>query len=406
MSELSWTKGALGAALFGLALALSPPAAAAPSGSETERFAQLIRDSTEARDAGRLADAVDLLERAYEILPSPKILNNIGLLQEKLGLYREAMTTYLKVVEDPKADPELRALDAGRVAALRSRLGKAWVLATLKPAHAELLVDGRPPNAPAGEPFSVDAGDHWLEGAVPGGGDLWVEKVRFPLDRQSGYTLDLRTRQPDEGRLSLRGIAPRPTSITIDGHALGHALVGIEGIRIQPGTWRITASFDGAPSRRATVTVAAGEDVALSELLSAGTKAPALAPAEADPSATAPHGAGSGAGPWPWVVAGVGVATAGAGIALTLLGEGDHDRVRDATREGGVVTGITYAEAARAVDDGDSKKGLGAALLVAGSAIVVGGVVWGVVDLSSGPEAEGDVRVSVLPGGLMLSGGF
>ena len=111
--------------------------------------------------------------------------------------------------------------------------------------------------------------------------------------------------------------------------------------------------------------------------------------------------------PWPYVTLGVGVATAGAGVAFAFLAKADRDEVRDAAVEGGVITGITYASAVETNASAEDRETLALALSIGGGAIAVGGIIWAIVDATSGPgEARGDVDVSVSPEGITVGGRF
>jgi tetratricopeptide (TPR) repeat protein len=90
-----------------------------------------------------------------------------------------------------------------------------------------------------------------------------------------------------------------------------------------------------------------------------------------DRAATAP---GKQASPVPWIVTGVGAGGAGAGAVLLALAARSHDKA---------VAEPTYREADRLQSRAQTFATVGNIAWIAGAALVVTGVVWGLVDLSA-----------------------
>ncbi|MEZ4265889.1 MAG: hypothetical protein R3F39_05885 [Myxococcota bacterium] len=118
-------------------------------------------------------------------------------------------------------------------------------------------------------------------------------------------------------------------------------------------------------------------------------------------------------GPAPWIVAGTGVAAAVVGAVFMAGGASDRKAVTDAQSappEGGLaVSSISYAEASKRWDDANTKSTIGTALVGAGAAVAVGGVLWWVIARSTGSsEAASGASVWTQPGaaGVTWRGSF
>lgn len=105
----------------------------------------------------------------------------------------------------------------------------------------------------------------------------------------------------------------------------------------------------------------------------------------------------SGPSAVPWLVTGVGVAGVGVGVALGLMSRSAH---------GDTETAGSQVEVGDALDRAEDLA-LGANIaLIAGGAIALGGLVWGIIDLmGAGPdEAEEGVTVAFTGTGLVVGG--
>lgn len=384
-------------ALLLLLPALAPAGAIAAEAPDVS-FDELLRQANAARQAGQFERAVELLQAAHTMHPSPELLNNIGLMLEKAGRYRDAADAYRRVAEDASADPNLRALDAGRLATLQPRLGMAWVKATLVPTATVLRVDGRPPNAPPGQSFSVDGGDHLFELTLPGGSEVVLLRRTFPLDRLTSLDVTAQTTQ-GFGRVTLGGLGAPASSIVIDGYRIASPLDRLQSIRLAPGRYAVRIERLGAPALEQRVVVAAGRSFEPRP-----TAVKAKAPALPDVDAVDP---GPAVSPAAWILLGVGVAVAAGGGILYALGQQDLDEVSGAARDAqGRITGMTYTQASEQVDNGRRKKDIGLGMLIGGGAVAVGGSVWALVQAARGPSERESVQVGVGAGGVVVSGSF
>lgn len=379
-------------ALFAIASALvlwaATPALAGTFDDELDK-------AIAAKKAGDLEKSLFHLRQAYQARPEPQVMNNIGKALEELGRYREAVEAYKKVVDDPKADANLRALDAGRVSVLQGKLGKSWVVVRL-PKGAKLFVDGQPPTAPPGQEMGVFPGEHLYE-VVLGEGRVYAVVKKFPLDKRTQVNLAPGT---DAGTLDMAGVAG-VRKVAVRERWLNTPVESIEELLVPAGEVELKLRPDSGPESSLTVSVAAGKRTA-----AAGPFREALgvtSVVKKDPIPTTESG---GAGPMPWVVFGGGVLLVGGGVVLQFVAEGDRDTVRDAARDdNGVITGITSTEAHELQDSANTQSTVAAVMMGVGGAAMVGGLVWALVGGGGDTETEGSVdQVSVAPapGGLLL----
>lgn len=82
----------------------------------------------------------------------------------------------------------------------------------------------------------------------------------------------------------------------------------------------------------------------------------------------------------PWIVAGVGVLGVGAGVVLGVLAKGRNDDAAAA---------VSYRDAADLHDDAKTMATVANACFIAGGAVVLAGIIWGVIDLSRSGKRSG-----------------
>jgi tetratricopeptide (TPR) repeat protein len=154
----------------------------------------------------------------------------------------------------------------------------------------------------------------------------------------------------------------------------------------------------------------------LTELESAPEAAPqppaAPAPAVSIPAAVAPADtAGAHDAGWvPWAGLVGGVALGALGATFYLLGSADHAEVTDAPGfdDPDSVTTMTRSRADAWVRSGDTKKAIGVASASAGAALIVGSIVWWLVDPGHPSSSSTRLEVTLNPSetGLRLNGAF
>ena len=194
-------------------LALSAPAANAetvdPWGTneETRNAArELARDAVGAHDAKDYPRALDLIDRAYKLVPAPTISVWQARILAKMGRLIEANERYevtRRSTIPPDAPDAFRAAvrDAGdEVEVLRQRIPRIRVRVTGSGADSPSLrvtLDGRPvPAELIGVLRTVDPGSHQLEARVPGIGSA---QARIEVDERARKDVVLELAPVDVG---------------------------------------------------------------------------------------------------------------------------------------------------------------------------------------------------------------
>jgi tetratricopeptide (TPR) repeat protein len=229
---------------LGLGLAATPEAAAAPPGRlAMERYERLTEEGQVAFQAGRFEDAIKLYLLAYDAVPDPSILYNIGFIYErKLDDPELAIGYYERVATAIDSPPEL-------IAKAENRLGIARELAAEKIRRTPNPRVGDPPggdNPPSGDPSSNGKGSvkaapiivtalggaAFLGGAIFG--SLAVEtQVRYAQAREDGLAERARALR-DTGRSQA---------------LIGDALMIGGGITAAAGLiWFLVDGYDDAPA--------------------------------------------------------------------------------------------------------------------------------------------------------------
>ncbi len=390
---------------------------ALPARAEAQQrtFESIMAEAVQAKKAGKLNRVVDLLRDAYEIRPAPELMNNLGRVLEELGRYRESFEAYKKVADDPEADPNLRALDASRMAIVQGKLGKAWVLPKLKPDGVELRVDGEKPTAPPGQEFSSDPGLRALEMRSPAGDEVFLRFRELTLDVRTVIEQDLDNPPASSGRLLFEGLTPALESITVNGYDLRADVSGLAALRLPSGRYRVEIKQEGKKALGVDANVGAGTTMSLTELLPKPKTAKPKPKPKAEPKPepkpepvveeSAPD-EGGGAGIWPWVTAGAGLALVGGGVGMHFLAEADRDEIRDAKRDAQGRLLISLADAQTIEDDANTKDTIGVVVGAVGAAAIIGGVTWWLLAPSGGDEAGFVPSVLVTPRSVFVGGRF
>ena len=373
---------------------------AMPSGTaQAASFDQLLQQASKARKAGDLEKTAQLLRKAIAIQPLPPLLNNLGKILEELGDYQGAVDAYKEVTNNPQADANLRSLDAARIATLQGKLGKGWVLIKASAEHS-VKVNGRPPAAPPGKEFPVPPGVANLELASLQGGVVTLVSRSFPLGRRT--TLSVPVTGPlsgSWGALQWTGASETPTAVEVDGYKIV-ATAGLQELRLAAGQSALRLTF-GKRMIDLSVMVPKGAKANL-----AGQVDAALAKAKLKTVGTVEEA--DAMSPWPFVLMGAGVVGAGVGAYFLVSAEDARDTVLNADRDDrGVITSVTLADATEIEEDANADATTGAVLLGVGGALLVGGVVWAVLDgTSEAVDGERSVDVTLGIGSVGLSGRF
>ncbi len=145
------------------------PAAAPTATSSMEEEARArVKRGLELYDEGDYKLALIELERAYEILPSYKILYNLAQIHAQLGQYakaHDALTRYL-AEGGTEIPPERRAEVEADLASFVKRIASITIETNV--AGAEIMIDDRPVGTAPLAKLHVDAGSVRVAASKPG----------------------------------------------------------------------------------------------------------------------------------------------------------------------------------------------------------------------------------------------
>lgn len=378
-------------------IGLALPAAAEPVPAHLRAWQQ----AQVSLDAGNTLAALSALEEAHRLAPDePLYTYHLGHLQERLGYNAAALASLQSVLGHPSLDPELRALAATRVAALGPLADKAVLRVRSIPREQRVQVDGlalwetRPdvPLAPGVHLVCVISADS--------------DAARcWHTDMAVGRRLDWPPADLAGPRGLLRWPRDRAASqLYLDEFPLSADLSRLETVEVDAGTVRGAVGY-ALGVDRFELSVEQGQIVDIP------TREAARVAAQTDAAAGSMGGAvyersrprTRRVGPVPWIVAGTGLAAAVVGAVFLAGGASDRQAVTDAQAVppgGGLpLSSISYTDASKRWDAANSKTAVGAALVGAGAAVAVGGVLWWVIAKTTGGDvAPAGASVWTSPG--------
>lgn len=330
-------------------------------------FRTLLDQAAADRSAGRLDDALIKLERAYRLKPSPALLNNLGLLLQELGRYREAADAYRGVLDDPASPENLRQLDRERLLAVEPLLSSGWLV--LAPEHHsdEVRACGR--RLSPGQENAIPPGVCLVEARRAG--FVWLGSWAVAAGRRQALRVELSPPMEGQPHGGVQVSLDRIEDLVVDGLVIpSPGASGSLWLLLSPGTHQL--SFGAGRFER--IEIRAGE-VSTLEL----RPPPELTPTPVGPSVLATPAEVSS--PWPWVLAGTGVAL-GIGSAITFTVASDrHSAVfTDARDEAGVVTSVTQAEAYERESSARDLDRVALSLAVGAGVALVASTIWALWD--------------------------
>jgi hypothetical protein len=322
--------------------------------SSSEDVAALVAEAVRARESGDLARTLELLERAKSIAPHFKIEHNIGAVLQDLGRYREAAEAYHRVLDDPAATADVKALDRERLAMLEPKLDRAWVIAH----DHEVWVDDQ--KIAANTEVAFDPERHHLEIAAE-------DRIRvLEIALEPGLRTNVDVIQSEESCTAL--LEPAGKHIAVGDHVLHSA---------RPGA-QIELTLPCGPHAIAV------DDYIVDVVLERGRPIRLARPAPATPETlveqTEVRDRSWKPGAGPAALALVGVTAVTFATAFGLSAAHDRGQIEDATTENGVITGLTMRQAAMLEATADRKTGSSSVLFVVGGSALAGAVVWWLID--------------------------
>ena len=247
---------ALGYAFLGAAILLAWPAVAAPPSDAArnearERFDRGLKLVNQNDNEGALAE----FRRAYELVPHPILLYNMGLVLAATNRPVEAVETLDRLLAAP-ADLDAERLTRAQDERARQlgRIGEIEVASSIAGASIELdgVEVGR---APLRAPLRVASGDHIVGAVAPGHAPL-RRKVSVAGQARARVELEL---TPIEGKPAQLEIVSRvpEAEVLVDGQLVGHTPLGAS-LALAPGTRSIEARRPGYVSARQTLNLGPG----------------------------------------------------------------------------------------------------------------------------------------------------
>ena len=378
-----------------------PPPVPAPAvpGASAARVAEHAREAFQRED---YAEALRLLDQAHRLEPKPVYVYNMGRSLERLGRLREAHAMFLRMRATSGADPNLTRLAEAQIAKLAPLVKKALVRLSGAPMDALVLLDGAVVTD-VDQDRTLRPGRHDLCVVAAGGADVSCWQREAAEGVRSTWQIP-----PAEARpVATLGWVTNPAvvSLGLDGHPLPVALEALKRIEVSAGEHVVEITLANKDVWRLVVQAAPGATYPLAAVLTG----------ELVPGVRATHVVWEepGPGPWPWVLLGSGVAVVAGGAVLVALGAADAATVEDAgKRVDGVTYGLSQKEAHELLDRADGETGGGAAMIVVGAGLTLGGVLWAALadygDAAEGADAGLQLTPALGPGhaGFALSGRF
>jgi hypothetical protein len=182
-----------------------------PSDAAKQAARAKLAEGVELMKQGDAAAALARFQEAYGMVPSPKILFDVGLAQQALGHKAEALAAYQRfVAEVPDPNPASRTKAEQEIAALQQQLAAVSVTCAL--AGAAIEVDGTAAGAaPLARPVYLEPGEHTIRASA--GAKSATQKIDAHAGDQLAVTLDL-------VEASAAALAPAPIGITPPAPAL------------------------------------------------------------------------------------------------------------------------------------------------------------------------------------------
>jgi tetratricopeptide (TPR) repeat protein len=215
-----------------LVLAVAGALLAAAGQANAEDVQRLLRAGVKLRQQGRDREALATFQRAGEIQRLPRVVAQIGLAEQALGLWpaaAEHVEEALAATSDEWIQKNRRALEQA-FENIKGQVGRLEVWGS--PDGAEVLVDGR------------------SLGRLPGVKPLWVgvDPVRVTV-RAGGFTKAVRTVAVPAGDLRREHFALRSLSLAAPAATAVAADAGpAEGVRRRPVMEASTGDHDAEPA--------------------------------------------------------------------------------------------------------------------------------------------------------------
>lgn len=239
---------------------VSPPAPSSPppAASALDEGRRHFEQGVALYQDGDFQSALGEFEASLRANPAPGVLYNVGLTQKMLFRYTEAIETLSRYLAEADPRPGRRAEVERVIAEMQALL--AEVTLTVRPAGAQVLVDGRLVGAAPLRPLRLPTGLRVVEVQAEGHRPARRE-LRLAAGLKLALSIDLAPLS-QTGRLRVRA-QPASANVTVDGApALGAPL------DLSAGGHTLLATAPGHEPYRLELVVAAGQDRLLDVRLS------------------------------------------------------------------------------------------------------------------------------------------
>lgn len=341
--------------------------AAVPArGDDTKRAASLMAEGQKLQKSGQIAEALGRYRQAHGLDPRPEYLCQIGRALQRLDQFVEARRSY---------ETCLDVLDARKTSGAFVDQVRAWLGDVLTKVRGTLVVVNGPGTrvsigsrglgaAPL-DPVPLDPGAYVVR-LERDGSD--ATEVPITISSEQATTLDLdRAFGSQVATARIHGTEPGD-DVRLDGATVAEAGRPIE---LRPGQHTVEVKRGDAPPFVSTFTAEAGSEVNVLVVFS-----------DVD----------EGVSPWPWTLVGAGGAALITGLVFTLVAERQYDEYSDSP--------TTKTHLRDSAKDNDT---IAYSMYATGGALVVGGLIWGLMDLRE-PDAPEVSFVPMAEGGVVMFG--
>jgi hypothetical protein len=204
-------------------------------------------------DQGNFPGALAEFESSYRRRPSPTVLYNIGLAQQQLHRYAEAIATLQRYLQlSPSVPPQRAEAVRQLIAAMEPRLARLDIL--VEPPGATVRIDGRIVGQAPVPTRLLTAGTYVVSAESPG-----YVAAREEVVATSGQTTAVRLKLVAEVRTGRVRLVVRPSdaTLTVDQQVLGRGTASSE---LRAGGHVLEATAKGYQPHRSELVVAAGQE--------------------------------------------------------------------------------------------------------------------------------------------------
>ncbi|HMJ13091.1 MAG TPA: PEGA domain-containing protein [Polyangiaceae bacterium] len=242
----------LGASASYPRVSLAQPAASDATRQEAhERFDRGLKLFNQGDNSGALAE----FTRAYELVPHPLVLFNIGLVHSSMHHSVDAVTTFDRLLASP-GQLGARELEVARARREEQAALIGELAISVDVAGADVEVDNLPVGkSPLPGPVRVSSGEHWVSAIAPG---RYPERRRVVVAGKSKADVSLVLRELDRtlARLTVKANVPA-ADVLVDGVPVGKTPLPAS-LAFAPGAHTIEVRRPGYVAATQSVTLGEG----------------------------------------------------------------------------------------------------------------------------------------------------